>query len=121
MKKTVQLLKALSDPTRLRLLNLLQPGELCVCDLMAVLDMPQSTISRHLATLRHADLVSDERRGQWMYYKITDSKQLSGKLLKLLQSELTGEATAQKDLQTLARLRADRGCGCNEATGPENS
>jgi ArsR family transcriptional regulator len=71
MKATAQLFKALSDETRLRILALLSAGELCVCDLMAVLDLPQSTVSRHLAYLRHAGLVEDRRRGVWMYYRLS--------------------------------------------------
>lgn len=62
--------KALGDPTRLRILSCLKDGELCVCNLMEALDMPQSTISRHLATLRHAGLVSGRRGGKWMYYQL---------------------------------------------------
>ena len=63
MKTTAQFFKALSDETRLRILALLVCGELCVCDLMAVLDLPQSTVSRHLAYLRHAGLVEDRLAG----------------------------------------------------------
>ena len=70
MKKTAQLFKALSDETRLRILALLTAGELCVCDLMAVLSLPQSTVSRHLAYLRNTGLVEDRRQGVWMYYRL---------------------------------------------------
>lgn len=70
MKKTAKIFKALSDETRLRILSLLGEGELCVCDLMAILDLPQSTVSRHLATLRNAELVTDRRQGVWMYYRL---------------------------------------------------
>ena len=70
MKKTAQLFKALSDETRLRILALLTAGELCVCDLMAVLELPQSTVSRHLAYLRNSGLVEDRRQGIWMYYRL---------------------------------------------------
>jgi ArsR family transcriptional regulator len=63
--------KALADDTRLCvLLLLLEQGELCVCDLMNVLMLSQPKISRHLAMLRSAGLVSNERRGQWMYYRL---------------------------------------------------
>lgn len=61
--------KGLSDPTRLRTLSLLAAGELCVCDLMAILDMPQSTISRHLAYLRTTNWIQGRRNGKWMYYR----------------------------------------------------
>lgn len=66
--------KALSDETRLRLLHLLSYGELCVCDLTAVLGMPQSTVSRHLAYLKNAGLVRDRRETVWMYYSLTEPR-----------------------------------------------
>ncbi|MFA5516787.1 MAG: metalloregulator ArsR/SmtB family transcription factor, partial [Desulfuromonadales bacterium] len=65
MKDLARTCKAISDETRLRILAILTRGELCVCDLMAILDLPQSTVSRHLATLRHAGLVEDRRQGLW--------------------------------------------------------
>ena len=54
--RLAEILRAAGEPTRLRLLNLLRLGEACVCDLQVVLEIPQSTVSRHLATLRHAGL-----------------------------------------------------------------
>jgi len=63
--------RALSDRTRLRILNLLRDGELCVCDLVDVLDVPQPTASRHLAYLRKTNLVSARKEGLWHYYRIT--------------------------------------------------
>lgn len=62
--------RALSDRTRLRILNLLQKGELCVCDLTSVLDVPQPTASRHLAYLRKAGLVLARKEGLWHYYRL---------------------------------------------------
>ena len=66
-----KMLKAAADPTRLRLLNLLRLGSICVCDLQAVLRIPQTTVSRHLAALRHAGLVSDVRKGTRIVYSLT--------------------------------------------------
>lgn len=64
--------RAFSDPTRLRLLHLLQiHTELCVCDLVSVLQLPQPLISRHLAYLKRAGLVQDRRVGQWRHYSLT--------------------------------------------------
>jgi ArsR family transcriptional regulator, arsenate/arsenite/antimonite-responsive transcriptional repressor len=65
-----QLFKALSEPTRLRLLNLLRLGSICVCELHAVLRIPQPTASRHLAALRHAGLVEDCRSGTRIIYSL---------------------------------------------------
>lgn len=64
------LFKGLADQTRLRILNLLLHGELCVCDIRYVLDSPQPNISRHLAYLKHSGLVLDRRDGQRMFYRL---------------------------------------------------
>lgn len=63
-----QAFRALSDPTRLRILRLLAEGPLCVGDLVAALGIPQPAASRHLAYLREAGLIEHERRGQWSFY-----------------------------------------------------
>jgi ArsR family transcriptional regulator len=70
MKKTVKILKALSDPTRLRIVILLLEKDLCVCELLFILDMEQSRISHQLRILRDAELVEDIRDGKWIIYRI---------------------------------------------------
>jgi ArsR family transcriptional regulator, arsenate/arsenite/antimonite-responsive transcriptional repressor len=65
-----RMFRACSDRTRLRLLSLLRDGELCVCDLVAVIGAPQPTVSRHLAYLRSAGLVLARRDGLWAYYRL---------------------------------------------------
>ncbi len=66
----VQMFKALGDESRLRILGLLSQGELCVCDIMEVLNLPQSTASRHLAYLKNSKWICGTRRGKWMYYQL---------------------------------------------------
>lgn len=61
---------ALSDPTRLEILELLRAGESCVCDLQAALDASQSRLSFHLRTLKDAGLVTDRKEGRWVYYAL---------------------------------------------------
>lgn len=61
---------ALSDPTRLAILDLLRSGEHCVCDLQSALDAAQSRLSFHLRVLREAGLVTDRREGRWTYYAL---------------------------------------------------
>lgn len=61
---------ALSDETRLRIIECLEDGEQCVCDLMATLDTAQSRLSFHLKTLKDAGLLNDRREGRWMYYSL---------------------------------------------------
>ncbi|HEY8750356.1 MAG TPA: metalloregulator ArsR/SmtB family transcription factor [Tepidisphaeraceae bacterium] len=69
-----RMFRAFSDRTRLRILNLLRPGEICVCDLVRVLDAPQPKVSRHLAYLRKAGLVTARKDGMWMYYALAPAK-----------------------------------------------
>jgi ArsR family transcriptional regulator len=64
--------KTLSDPTRLRLLNLLADGETCVCELTDTLRVVQPKVSRHLAQLKRAGLVEARREGKWMHYRWTN-------------------------------------------------
>jgi ArsR family transcriptional regulator len=79
--------RALSDRTRLRILNLLRGGELCVCDLVGVLDVPQPTASRHLAYLRKAGLVMARKEGLWHYYRLTPaSTKFHKKLLECVEA-----------------------------------
>ena len=69
--RTIQLFHALSDETRLRLLELLTDGEQCVCDLTDALKTGQSRLSFHLKTLKDAGLLTDRRDGRWVYYALS--------------------------------------------------
>lgn len=64
------LFRAFADRTRLRILNMLADGELCVCDIVGVLEVPQPKASRHLAYLRRAGLVAARKEGLWSYYRL---------------------------------------------------
>jgi ArsR family transcriptional regulator, arsenate/arsenite/antimonite-responsive transcriptional repressor len=69
--RDIEALQALADPTRLRLLNLLtQAVEICVCELVDALEMPQYKVSRHLGILASTGWVEDRRMGKWNYYRI---------------------------------------------------
>jgi ArsR family transcriptional regulator len=81
LDQSVALFKALADPVRLRLLSLLSDGEVCVCHLHEALDLPQSTVSRHLAYLRRRGLVAGRKEGLWVYYRLAKP---SGALHRLL-------------------------------------
>jgi len=70
MDKLLDILKALSDETRLRILNLLYERELCVCDVMNILQISQAKASRHLIYLKKAGLVKDRKYAQWAYYSV---------------------------------------------------
>ena len=103
------LFKAFADSTRLRILNLLLEGELCVCDLCEVLDIIQPTVSRHLGHLRRAGLVTDRRDGKWMHYSIAEQPdRLRRTLLDCVRSCLRQVNVLREDL---SRLRSDRPSG----------
>jgi len=70
LDRAARLFRALSDPTRLRLLQTLRKGERCVCDLMSATDAAQSRVSFHLRVLKDAGLIIDRRAGRWVHYRI---------------------------------------------------
>ncbi len=72
LKKTADLFKAVSDPTRLKIVNALILSEMCVCDIAALLDMAQPAISHHLKVLRQLQLVAHRRDGKIVYYRLDD-------------------------------------------------
>ncbi|MDD3294364.1 MAG: metalloregulator ArsR/SmtB family transcription factor [Geobacteraceae bacterium] len=111
MKNTARMFKALSDETRLRILCLLLEGELCVCDLMAVLQLPQSTVSRHLAYLKNSGWVDDRRCGVWMYYSITDNGgELRNGLIENLRKAVPALSVAVGDRERLNELGRNSRC-----------
>ncbi len=62
--------RALSDPTRLRILELVAQGEQCVCELAAAIDVPQPLLSHHLKTLKQAGFITSRKEGRWNYYAL---------------------------------------------------
>ena len=101
--------RAFSDRTRLRILNLLGSGELCVCDLIGVLGVPQAKVSRHLAYLRRAGLVRARKDGPWSYYTLTPADgAFHKKLLECLACCFTDVPELVKDA---ARLGRQERCG----------
>ena len=91
---------ALSDRTRLRLLNLMGDDEVCVCFFVEVLGEPQPKISRHLAYLRQAGVVTARREGKWMHYRITKpSEPQAAKIFADLMEWLATEPDMQQDRQ----------------------
>lgn len=103
MKRALRFLKALSDPTRLRILALLLKRELCVCELTFILKMEQSRISHQLRILKDADLVEDVREGRWIVYRIVKAKRKELKLIltEVLAREFSSERQFRKDLENL--------------------
>ncbi len=116
MRHVIRLLAALTDPTRLRLLRLLSRQELCVCELMDALRMPQYKVSRHLRKLRAAGIVEATRRGRWMHYRINTVGEPNGlrqELLEVLNVHLSHiPEVGRDDARLLRRLRLRRAGQC---------
>ena len=115
MQQAISICKALTEPTRLRILALLDQGELCVCTLVAVLQAPQSTVSRHLALLKAAGWICERRQGVWMYYRLTrESSPLQAGLCRDILVHLAGLAEVRRDRKRLALhllAQGKNGCG----------
>lgn len=105
--KLVQIYQCLCDETRLRLLNLLLQGPLCVCHLQGVLGEPQVKISKHLGYLKARGLVTAKREGNWMIYALPSAQTRSAELkanLACLQDCAAENAVFRQDLARLAKL-----------------
>jgi len=103
--------KALSEQMRLRMLMLLTHGELCVCDIMAVLGEPQSKVSRHLAYLKNSGLIQGKRVGTWMHYFVRDPLDgLTSSHIEFLKKELSNLAWAKADVEKMKEVQAQKLC-----------
>jgi DNA-binding transcriptional ArsR family regulator len=72
IQKNANIIKALGDPTRLKIVYLLEHGELCACEIIAALDKPQPTVSHHLNLLKNAGLLKWRKEGVWIHYKLSN-------------------------------------------------
>ena len=117
-----RVLKTLADPTRVRILALLEREELAVQELMQVLGMAQSRVSRHLGILREAGLLRDRREGTYVFYRSTAPSGIWRDAWELARRELAGDPTAERDAASLVRVveaRASRSRSFFDAVGPE--
>ena len=106
-----RMFRAFSDRTRLRILHLLRTGETCVCDLVEVLDAPQPKVSRHLAYLRKAGLVTARKDGLWSYYSLSPARDdFHGKLLDCLVCCFGSVPELAEDAQKLHCAKASKRC-----------
>lgn len=100
MDKLIDVLKALSDETRLRILNLLYEKELCVCDIMNILQISQAKASRHLIYLKNAGLAKDRKYAQWVYYSMSKGEEMKF-IDSLVNDNLRNSEIYKKDLENL--------------------
>ena len=114
MKDLTRMLRTLADPTRLRLVRLIHRQELCVCELMEAVRLPQYKVSRHLRELRRVGVVEARRNGRWMHYRISGAATRSAMhqdLLKLLDVHLRDLPEAKQDDARLGRRLAEGRAG----------
>jgi ArsR family transcriptional regulator len=108
MKQT-DLFKAFADETRVRILSLLAQDEQCVCELQATLQLPQPTISRHLAYLRRMGLVEERREGKWIIYALAPAGDaVHESLLKCLRGCFREIEVLKKDSARRGKLKSPR-------------
>jgi ArsR family transcriptional regulator len=112
MQDILTVFKALSEETRLRIIKLLEHGELCVCDIVAALDMIQPKVSFHLAVLKEADLIKDRKQGKWTHYSIADTDMFRRFLLlstleKISAEMVSGDVRRLKDFLKTKHQKAN--------------
>jgi|YNPNPStandDraft_1061719.scaffolds.fasta_scaffold06322_3 ArsR family transcriptional regulator len=115
-----QRLKALADPTRLRILNLLMQGELCGCDIQYVLGLTQSNVSRHLAYLKHSGWVADRREGYRVFYGLADAARHWQPLLAFLRSMFQRDRLLRQDRARLRRAVGQGACQLRAEARPQD-
>ncbi|MDA8230475.1 MAG: metalloregulator ArsR/SmtB family transcription factor [Magnetospirillum sp.] len=100
--------KAAADPSRIRILKLLEQGDLCVCQITAVLGLAPATVSKHLAALKTAGLLQQRREGKWVYYRLAERElnPYARQFLGLVGGSLMDDPTVAEDRRVLAMVNA---------------
>jgi ArsR family transcriptional regulator len=109
MKEFIRVMKALSDPSRIKILKMLQRRKLCVCEIQNVLGIAQSTTSKHLKLLENAGLVVSMREGQWINYQVSDGSQSEyvARQIELLSTWLEEDPAILKLIEKLPSICRD--------------
>ncbi len=100
----VEVAKALGHPARLRMVAMLRDGESCVCQLTSVLRLSGSTVSAHLSDLRRARIVVEQKRGRWVYYRLSDDESMCRLISEVLRL-LTDDPQLREDSRVIEALR----------------
>jgi DNA-binding transcriptional ArsR family regulator len=108
MKEFMHIAKALADENRVRILMFLRSGELCVCQIIEMLCLAPSTVSKHLALLRQAGLVESHKNGRWIYYHLPDheASDTVTEALAWIKNSLSTDKRIQKDDRRLVQVRS---------------
>jgi DNA-binding transcriptional ArsR family regulator len=107
LREYERVMKSTADPTRVRILKLLEGGEMCVCQIIAVVEFNQSTVSKHLFLLKTAGLVRERREGKWVHYSLDGSggSPYARKMLKVLKGWLNADPVIERDRKREAIAR----------------
>lgn len=111
LRKYEAVMKAVADPTRVRILKMLEGGELCVCQIIAVLSLSPSTVSKHLFLLKSAGIVNDRKEKKWVHYSLDreSGDPYAAGILRALSSWLDRDPVIAGDRERLAAARKDVG------------
>ena len=102
MQDFLSITKALSDENRVRVLMALNIGELCVCQIIELLNLAPSTVSKHMSILKQARLVKGEKNGKWVYYRLSDSApKAAAEAIEWAKRNLVSENTIKRDAKNL--------------------
>jgi ArsR family transcriptional regulator, arsenate/arsenite/antimonite-responsive transcriptional repressor len=104
LAQMVEAAKGLAHPARLRLIGMLAGGELCVCQMTAVLELAPSTVSQHLSVLAHGGLVTERKEGRLVFYRLREDG-IAAALLPSILGLLVSDPTAKLDRTVVAQLR----------------
>jgi ArsR family transcriptional regulator, arsenate/arsenite/antimonite-responsive transcriptional repressor len=113
MKEFIKVMRALSDPNRVKILKLLQQREMCVCEIQAALGIAQPTVSKHLKSLEDAGLVGRKKDGLWVNYSLTDGSRsrYAASLLGNLRHWLDDDVEIRHLSKQSKGLRRENLCG----------
>jgi Predicted transcriptional regulators len=114
----MNIVKALADENRVRILMALRGRELCVCQITGLLDLAPSSTSRHLSILRQARLIEGSKRGKWVYYRLPkeaghDLAGIAAGAVHWLEASLALDAGVEADAKRIAQILAGDECFCN--------
>ena len=109
----VRVFKALSDPNRIRIMKLMLERELCLCEVREVLNLSNSTVSKHLSILRDAGLVLDSKNGKWVNFRINDrsDQQLVRSAIQMVKASFSDDETIRHDLKKVHSVDRNKICG----------
>ena len=102
LQSAIGVLKAMGHPVRLRVLAMLRDGELCVCQMTALLDLATSTVSAHLSDLKRAGLVTERKEGRWVFYRLADEEP---PMLASVWTTVARDERVQADAKLLRQIR----------------